>query len=135
MKYFTEIKEIIKDNSNIFLALLIYVPFALVHGCPSRAIFGVCCPGCGMSRAVWSALIHFDLASAIHFHPLVVLLPVAAAVWFFRKKIPKKVLTALIATALVLLLCVYIIRLSSGSDVVYIDFKRSLIYKIISSIF
>ena len=41
------------------------VPF-----CPTAALFGIPCPGCGMTRATL-ALLSGDVARAIGFHPLV----------------------------------------------------------------
>ncbi|MDX2051411.1 MAG: DUF2752 domain-containing protein [Polyangiaceae bacterium] len=42
--------------------------------CPTAAVFGVPCPGCGLTRATL-ALLAGDWAKAFHFHPLV--LPLA----------------------------------------------------------
>jgi hypothetical protein len=52
------------------LALAIASDFPL---CPLAGTFGVPCPGCGLTRATL-ALLRGDLASALHFHPLVWLL-------------------------------------------------------------
>jgi hypothetical protein len=41
--------------------------------CPLASTFGVPCPGCGLTRATL-ALLHGNLRSALHFHPLVLLL-------------------------------------------------------------
>jgi hypothetical protein len=44
--------------------------------CPSAALLGIPCPGCGLTRATL-ALFHGDFAAALRFHPLVpVLMPV-----------------------------------------------------------
>ena len=62
------------------VALLI-APFALgmaakIPLCPSAALLGIPCPGCGLTRATL-ALVHGDFAAALRFHPLVfVLAPV-----------------------------------------------------------
>jgi hypothetical protein len=45
--------------------------------CPNRAMTGIPCPGCGLTRASL-ALLSGDLAGALHWHPLVfLLLPLA----------------------------------------------------------
>lgn len=59
------------------MALLIS-PLALgvaakVPLCPSAALFGIPCPGCGLTRATL-ALVHGDFTAALGFHPLVFLL-------------------------------------------------------------
>jgi hypothetical protein len=66
------------------LLLFILVPIVFVtvptsfieagHGlCLVKYLFGVECPGCGMTRAL-SALAHGDIVSAIHFNSMVVLI-------------------------------------------------------------
>lgn len=55
---------------------LLVVAVALWSGlaaCPNRAMTGVPCPGCGLTRASL-ALLSGDLAGALHWHPLVPLL-------------------------------------------------------------
>ena len=52
------------------LLLLTHIPF-----CPLAGVFGIPCPGCGLTRASL-ALLHGQLRQALHFHPLVpVLMP------------------------------------------------------------
>lgn len=121
----------IRQNLHIILLFAAMAAFYLTHGCPFRFFTGISCPGCGMSRAVL-ALLKLDIGLAIEMHPLVFLLPVAAAVYFLRKRIPKKAMTALCVTALVLLTAVYIVRLNGQSNVVYADFESGLIYKFFS---
>ncbi len=87
-----------------------------------------------MSRAVEAAL-RLDFQLAFQMHPLFFLLPVAAAVYLIRKKIPKKVMIVLVISVLTLMLAVYIYRLNTGSDTVYIDFKRGILYKVLESYF
>ena len=41
--------------------------------CPMAGVLGVPCPGCGLTRATL-ALLHGDLRSALHLHPLVLLI-------------------------------------------------------------
>ena len=52
------------------LGLAVYVDFPL---CPLASGFGIPCPGCGLTRATLS-LLHGDVRTALHFHPLVWLL-------------------------------------------------------------
>ncbi|HEY4607407.1 MAG TPA: DUF2752 domain-containing protein, partial [Acidimicrobiia bacterium] len=37
--------------------------------CPFALVTGVACPGCGLTRAVWS-LVNGDLTTSIDYHPL-----------------------------------------------------------------
>lgn len=62
------------------------VIFVLGYHCPFRALTGIDCPGCGMSRALVS-LLHGDLAGSLAWHPM--LIPTLITVGFlavFRKK-------------------------------------------------
>ena len=121
----------LRTNKNLILIAAVVAPFYLILGCPIRILTGISCPSCGMSRAV-EALASLDFAAAFHFHPLVFLLPVAFAVYFCRKRIPSSAMKVLCVTALVLLSVVYVIRLTSGSDVVFINVRESLIYRLFS---
>lgn len=132
MKHFVITKDKIKQNIPHILLFFAIAVFYLLTGCPSRVWFGVACPGCGMSRAVEAAL-RLDFSLAFQMHPLVFLLPVAAVIYLIRKKIPKKLLVFLGISALLLMLVTYIYRLSIGSDIVYIDFERGAIYKMLQN--
>ena len=49
--------------------------------CPTKALLGVTCPGCGSMRMVYS-LLHGDLDAAVRFNAVaLVALPLLAAVW------------------------------------------------------
>ena len=54
--------------------------------CPIKALTGVSCPGCGMTRA-WLAMMRGDLHSAFHYHPLFLLPAFALLVFIYRKHI------------------------------------------------
>ncbi len=121
----------IRQNLHIILPFTVIAVFYLTFGCPIRFFTGIACPGCGMTRAVF-ALLRLDFSTALEMHPLVFLLPVAVIIYLFRRRIPKKAMTALCISALVLLTAVYIVRLNGQSNVVYADFESGLIYKIFS---
>ena len=53
--------------------------------CPFKALTGLPCPGCGMTRA-FLHLIEGDVAGAFHFHPLFWLVPLLFIVVIFRHK-------------------------------------------------
>lgn len=133
MKHFVVTKDKIKQNIPHILLFLGIAAFYLLVGCPSRVLFGFACPGCGMSRAA-AAVLRLDFSLALESHPLVFLLPFAAAVYLFRRKIPQKLLVFLGIAALLLMLAVYIYRLKSGSEIVYIDFERGEIYKMLQNL-
>jgi hypothetical protein len=51
--------------------------------CPTALVFGIPCPGCGLTRATL-ALSHGDVRAALGFHPLAPLL-VPLVAWVFGK--------------------------------------------------
>ena len=128
------VKHKIRHNYKLILLFFLIAVFYLSFGCPSRLLFGLSCPGCGMSRAVES-LLKLDIASAFQMHPLVFALPVAVVVYFLRKRIPKRTMLALCVLALSSLLIVYIVRMSQQGNVVYADFESGLIYKLFHRFF
>lgn len=107
--------------------------FFLTYGCPIRFFTGISCPGCGMSRAL-AALLRLDFSLAFEMHPLVFLLPVAVLIYFCRRLIPKRAMTALCVLALLLLLTVYVIRMTKQGSVVYADFESGMFYRIFEKI-
>ena len=57
----------------------------ILYQCPIRLLFGVECPGCGLTAAVLAAA-KFDFKSAFSYHPLF-LMPIITIVYLsFRKK-------------------------------------------------
>lgn len=98
-------------------ACLVYYAASYVFtgvGCLFYSIVGLPCPGCGGTRAL-TALLGGDIAAALHWHPLIILMLCAAllgAILFLtRESMPvwwKTVLWCLI----VLLLVVYAVRMA-----------------------
>lgn len=81
--------------------------------CPLKAFFGVPCPGCGMTRALFRAL-RGDFAAAFELHPLFWLAPGLAVcvVWYAVK--PNKKCAVLLAVICAVFLAVYAVRLLLG---------------------
>jgi len=55
------------------------------YKCPIKLIFGVDCPGCGMTRA-YKALLRLDLKSAFSYHELFPIPLIVVIYQIFRKK-------------------------------------------------
>ena len=67
------------------VALMAWIPGL---GCPTKAVTGVPCPGCGMTRAALS-IARLDVGSAWRFHPLVfAIVPFGAVVTWFMAIAP-----------------------------------------------
>ena len=81
-------------------------------GCPIRAVFGIPCPGCGLTRA-FSALIHGRFVEALYYHPLIVFVPFGLYSVFTNGKPTKseKVNMILLISSLSLIVVVWLIRL------------------------
>ncbi len=117
-----------KIKDAISTVLLLGVVCALLHftgiGCPIRFMTGISCFGCGMTRALFSALtLHFREAFA--FHPLWVLVPVWCAIFFFRSDIPKKWFYTCGVVSVILFALVYFLRLFDGSDMIVVFEPRN----------
>lgn len=54
--------------------------------CFIRNLFGVPCPGCGMTRA-WLSALKLDFSAAMFYHPLFWLVPIIFIITLFRNKI------------------------------------------------
>jgi hypothetical protein len=91
--------------------------------CPFALVTGTACPGCGMTRAA-GYLIRGDLASALRYHPLVILVAVQALAgwgwWILRRNDTVKPLSTRITNAILIgtgasLLVVWLLRMLAGS--------------------
>jgi len=85
-------KPLITDGKGklVFSVLLPFVFFLIPTSwlekhpplCLSRILFGVRCPGCGVSRAM-SCAVHGNFKKALHYNKLVVIvLPLLACEWW-----------------------------------------------------
>ena len=97
-----------------FLAYSVLMTHFLGHACPINLIFGVPCPGCGLTRA-WLCVFHGSFTDAFLMHPLFWTVPLIAVFFFigffsekFADSLAIKILAALgVAT----FLGVYIYRM------------------------
>ena len=53
----------------LMLGALAFWPFPSIPSCPTRALFGLPCPGCGLTRSTL-AFLSGDLAGVWRYHPL-----------------------------------------------------------------
>lgn len=120
----------------IFLAVSGIILLVFYH-CPFLHFFGIPCPGCGMTRALLSA-VRFDFREAFYYHPLYGVV-IAAVIYMLLKhtgkiKISKAVENKLLLAVCILFIAVYIVRFIAGSDVVSADLKNSVVYKMLGYI-
>lgn len=103
--------------------------------CLIKSTFGASCPGCGMTRACFSALT-FNFKQAFYYHPLwIIMIPSIVLLFYLWIKDKKRLFKLTIGIIIILFIIVYIIRLIFGDQqVVYIDFTKGYIYDLIQNI-
>lgn len=102
----------------ILVGVIALCSWLLGSACPTYAIFGICCPFCGMTRAHLAAL-RLDFAAAFSYHPVffvgVPFLWVIFHESLFRTPKRKVLWYVQVALLAALLLGVYVFRvISSG---------------------
>jgi hypothetical protein len=125
---YKDITELVQIVLAILLACIIL--YITRIGCPIRFLTGICCPGCGITRAILS-LLQGDLQKAIYFHPLFWFPFIFVVLWLYRRHFSAAQTKLFLIAAIVLYLLVYLVRLTTGSDVVVCRPEDGLIYKII----
>lgn len=117
------------------VASLVIVMWIFSVPCPIKYITGMSCAGCGMSRAIISALT-LDFAAAFTYHPLwIVIIPAISAVVVLSAKGKSKAASIVFYCLAGLFLTVWIIRLVTGDSVVAFDPENSLINRMIRDVF
>ena len=114
----------------IFAVTIFYgILFALGFTCPIKALTGISCPGCGMTRAFIS-LLNLKPSLAFYYHPLFPLVIIFAIAFFFKEKIPERVKKYGIIFIIFVFFLTYFLRMvDPGDDIVVCRPKDSLIYK------
>lgn len=90
--------------------------------CPYRNLFGVACPGCGLSRAA-SSMLNGDVSAAMTYHPLVPLFLAQAVVgsvmWVGHKRgwwtVNRRSVAIVGVVNIILLSAVWLVRAANGT--------------------
>jgi hypothetical protein len=128
-------KSVLERLKVCFIVVIAYALLNLFHiGCPIKDFSGISCPGCGMTRAVISALLlHFD--QAFYYHPLFFLTPVMFLLYLFDNFIKKNVKGICWTIIIILFFAVYFYRLFfTVNDVVTIDIWSGRVLKLLHKI-
>lgn len=114
--------------------LLIYVlcAFALKMPCPIKYLTGISCAGCGMSRALMSALT-LDFSEAFRYHPLWITVPTSAvALAVLGANGKKRASTVLLVCLAALFLITWIVRLVTGDEIVKFDLAQGALARLLN---
>ena len=127
----------------IFIVIVLFLYFMGI-GCPIRFLLGVCCPGCGLTRA-YIQLLHGNFNLAFICHPLFFLPPIVYIIYI--SNINYSIKNKIFLIAILFFLFLYILRLFGGifiknnvlfdeiSKLIYIDIKKSFTYQFIKKFF
>ncbi len=109
-------------------ALLLTAVAYAVLGCPMRLLTGLPCPGCGMTRA-WLSVLRLDFAAAFAFHPLWPLPLLLVVCWFTVRRRSAAAFRLCLGAAGLLLVIVFVIRLSRQDPIVALHPEDGLIIR------
>ncbi len=111
-------KKLLVQHLILLLALIVFILVLYVTGigCPFRAVTGIPCPGCGLSRAFCSAAA-MRIKDAFFYHPLFLLAPfyLFAAIHYETPIFPRELHLAtkwFLIISTFLFIAVYLYRLS-----------------------
>lgn len=126
-----EVKEVLRLILIIGLFYLLLQTLGIT--CPVKYVTGISCPGCGMTRAMLSALsLNFD--KAFYYHPLFPIVPIGAFILLFQRRIKHSAIYLGIIVAA--FFAVYFYRLLyNTSPVVIFDPAAGAIVKTITIFF
>ncbi|MBQ7372664.1 MAG: DUF2752 domain-containing protein [Blautia sp.] len=101
--------------------------------CPIRFFTGISCAGCGMTRAVLSALL-LDFRKAFYFHPLFWTVPIMLLLFIFGEKMNRHLLKLFVTVLIVLFLAVYLYRMQQPDHtIVAFEPEHGFIWRLFSS--
>ena len=78
-----------KNYRSAIIKIFAIVLIVLFYRCPANKIFGIDCPGCGLTRACLSAL-KLDFRSAFEYHPLFLIFGGGLLYFIFYEQIKKR---------------------------------------------
>ena len=131
----TNIKvSILKKIKNELLTLLLILVLGAILGCPTNRLFGIPCPGCGLTRA-GLCLLCGNLEQSFYYHPMFIPVVFVAIAFVFREWIPSWVKNIGGSLFFIIFVSVYFYRMFvTKSEVVQIHLDEGWVYIITSYI-
>ncbi len=130
--FFTKYREYITIILSFSAFAAIWLIFSIP--CPIKHLTGISCAGCGMTRALLSAL-SFNFDAAFIYHPLwVMLLPLTVLLVALKVKRKKLAFNITVGCAAVIFLAVWIFRMISGDEIVAFELENSAVSRLIQKI-
>ena len=124
-RFWNEFKSYIVAFVAIFA--LVIAMWMLNIPCSIKYVAGISCAGCGMSRAILSAL-KFDFASAFAYHPLwFIVIPAVIALVILGANGKKRASTVFLISIGALFLITWIIRIILKDEIVSINLSEGAI--------
>lgn len=113
----------------VAVAVLYGVMFSFGITCPIKYLFGISCPGCGMTRALLSA-VTLDFPRAFYYHPLWVgVIPAGAALFLLSKFKKQRAFRVAGIVCIAVMLAVYVYRLTGDGSIVVFEWSEGFICK------
>lgn len=104
------------------LLFIIVIYYSVIHlsrsstSCVYQNIFGIPCPGCGMTRS-YKAFLHADFEQAFYYHPLFLLVPIVIILVGYQFYLIKKKrrhsgwIEGILFVIVILFIAVYVYRM------------------------
>jgi len=99
----------------VLVAILVFNLLGFEYSCVFKALTGIPCPTCGMTRSFLS-LLKLDLKSAFYYHPLFWVVPIIAGSFLIKNERIRKYRKAFLVLTVTLFIAVYLLRLFLLSD-------------------
>ena len=121
--------------SIVFLTLIIVLYIFKIDICVSKLVFGVPCPGCGMTRA-YVSLLKLNIHDAFFYHPLFFLISIILIVITRHKKINFSQQRIFLYSIVAMFIIVWVIRMFMYfPNVEPMKYnKKSLLYIVVSTL-
>ena len=121
----------VRDFNCFMLAILIFYGLLFFHGytCPIKALTGISCPSCGMTRA-YMYLLRLNPKMAFFYHPLFPIPAIFLIAYIFRNRLSDKTKKIGMILVIFLFFLVYLVRMADPNDTIVVcKPKESVIYK------